>query len=42
MQQCMYKTKIRDIDDLRKHLQTWFDFEQNIMDELQLTSGATV
>jgi len=27
MQQCMYKTKIHDIDGLRKCLmQTWFDF----------------
>ena len=30
MQQCVYETKICDIDDLHKHLmQTWFDFEQH-------------
>jgi len=28
MQQCVYETKIHDIDDQQKHLmQTWFDFE---------------
>jgi len=33
MQQCMYETKIHDIDDLRKRLmQTWFDFDQDITD----------
>jgi len=33
MQQCMYKTKIYDISDLQKRLmQTWFDFEQNVID----------
>ena len=33
MQQCVYETKICDIDDLQKRLmQTWFDFEQNIID----------
>ena len=32
VQQCAYETKIRDIDDLRKHLmQTWFDFEQDVI-----------
>jgi len=32
MQQCVYETKIHDIDDLRKHfMQTWFDFEQHII-----------
>jgi len=31
MQECMYKTNIRDIDELHKCLiQTWFDFEQNV------------
>ena len=29
----MYETKIHDIIDLRKHLmQTWFDFEQNVVE----------
>jgi len=29
MQQCVYKTKIRDINDLQKRLmQTWLDFEK--------------
>jgi len=33
MQQCVSETKIRDIDDLQKCLmQTWFDFEQNVID----------
>jgi len=33
MQQCVYETKICDIDDLQKCLtQTWFDFEQKVMD----------
>ena len=33
MQQCMYKTKICDIDDLQKRLmQTWFDFKQNVIE----------
>jgi len=33
IQQCMYETKIHDIDDLCKRLmQTWFDSDQNIMD----------
>jgi len=33
MQQCVYKTKIRDIDEVQKCLmQTWFDFEQNVID----------
>jgi len=33
MQQCMYQTKIHDIDDLRKRLmQTCLDFDQNIID----------
>ena len=32
MQQCVYETKIHDIDDLQKRLmQTWFDFEQDII-----------
>jgi len=31
IQQCVYETKIHDIDDLRKRLmQTWFDFDQDI------------
>jgi len=34
--QCMYKTKICDIDDLQKclmqSLQTWFNFEQNVIE----------
>ena len=33
IQQCVYETKIHDIDDLRKRLmQTWFDFDQDITD----------
>jgi len=33
MQQCMYETKICDIDELQKCLmQTWFDYEQNVID----------
>ena len=33
MQQCVYETKICDIDDLQKRLmQTWFDFERNIIE----------
>ena len=33
MQQCVHGTKIHDIDDLRKRLmQTWFDFEQDVID----------
>ena len=33
MQQCMFETKICDIDNLQKCLlQTWFDSEQNIID----------
>jgi len=33
MQQCVYETKICEIDDLQKRLmQTWFDFEQNIIE----------
>jgi len=33
MQQWVYKTKICDIGDLQKRLmQTWFDFEQNVID----------
>ena len=33
MQQLVYKIKICDIDDLQKHLmQTWFDFEQNVVE----------
>jgi len=33
VQQCVYETKIHDIDDLRKRLiQTWFDFNQHIID----------
>jgi len=32
MQQRVYEIKIRDIDDLRKHLmKIWFDFEQNVI-----------
>jgi len=32
MQQCVYETKILDIGDMRKCLmQTWFDFEQDII-----------
>jgi len=49
MQECMYETNIRDIDELHKCLiQTWFDFEQNVTDAAididdvtWLTSGAT-
>jgi len=42
MQQCVWKTKICDIDDLQKRLmQTWFDFEQNVI-EARLTNGTTV
>jgi len=30
--QCVYETKIHDIDDLRKRLmQTWLDFDQDII-----------
>jgi len=33
MQQCVYETKICDIDDLQIRLiQTWYDFEQNVID----------
>jgi len=33
IQQCVYETKIHDIDDLRKHLmQTCFNFEQDMID----------
>jgi len=33
MQQCVYKTKTCDIDDLQKYLmQTWFDFEQTVIE----------
>jgi len=33
MQQCVYEIKIYDIIDLRKHMmQTWFDFEQNLVE----------
>ena len=33
IQQCVYETKIHNIDNLRKPLkQTWFDFAQNITD----------
>jgi len=33
MQQCVYETKICDIDDLQKCLlQTWFDFEHNVIE----------
>jgi len=33
IQQCVYETKIHDIDNRRKHLmQTCFDFDQNIID----------
>ena len=33
VQQCVYETKICDIDDLQKCLiQTWFDFEQNVIE----------
>ena len=33
MQQCVYETKICDIDDLQKRsTQTWFDCEQNVID----------
>ena len=32
MQQCVYETKICDIDDQQKRLmQTWCDFEQNVI-----------
>jgi len=32
MQQCVYKPKIHDTDDLLKHLmQTWLDFEQAVI-----------
>ena len=32
MQQCVYETKIHDIDDLQKHLMhTWFDFDRDII-----------
>jgi len=42
MQQCVYETKICDIDDLRKCLmQTWFDINRMLWN-LRLTSGATV
>ena len=31
--QCVYETKIHDIDDLQKRLmQTWFGFEQAVSD----------
>jgi len=33
MQQCVYETKICDIGVLQKRfMQTWFDFEQNVID----------
>jgi len=33
MQQCVYKTKTCDINDLQKCLlQTWFDFEQSVIE----------
>jgi len=33
VQQCVYETKIHDIDDLWKRLmQTWSDFDQDIID----------
>jgi len=33
IQQCVYETKIHDIDDLQKSLmETWFDFNQDIID----------
>jgi len=33
MQQCVYESKMCDIGDLQKCLmQTWFDFEQNVID----------
>jgi len=33
MEQCVYETKICDIDDqLTRLIQTWFDFEQNVTD----------
>jgi len=33
VQQCVYETKISDIDDLQKRLmQTWFDIEQNVIE----------
>jgi len=43
MQQCLYETKICDIDDLQKRLlmQTWFDFQQNAIEAAE-TSGTTV
>jgi len=32
-QQCVYETKIHDIDDLQKRLMLiWFDFDQDIID----------
>jgi len=42
MQQCVYETKICDIDDLQKCLmQTWFTLNQ-MLSTLRLSSGATV
>ena len=33
MQQCVYETKFCDISDLQKRLmQTWFKFQQNVID----------
>jgi len=33
IQQCVYETKICDIDDLQKRLtQTWVDSEQNVIE----------
>ena len=34
MQQIVYETKICDISELQKRLmQTWFDFEQNVIED---------
>jgi len=42
MQQCMYETTIRDIDDLRKRLmQIWFGLNMTLS-TLHLISGTTV
>jgi len=33
VEQYLYETMVHDIDDLQKYLmQTWFDFEQDIID----------
>jgi len=33
MQECVYRTPIRDVAELRQQLATWTEFQQNIVDE---------